>query len=101
VARIPRIKFTGDVETPEVSSVIDLLKLFGERLGTGLKGHEAIAHDSRDAEAMWQLMKAQIRRANLSVSIHRHNCPHVPGFEEPSWVACTDPQYGYEIEVVN
>lgn len=101
MALMPRVKLAGDLETPEMVSVIDILKLYGERLGVGLKGFEAIAPDTRDAEALWHLFKAQIRRANLSITIHRHNCPHVPGVEEPTWTACTDPQYGYEIEEVS
>lgn len=102
MALIPRVKIAGDIETPDVASVVDVLGLVGERLGiTGVGPHEVIAKDPREAEAIWQLFKASVRRANLSVTIHRHNCPHVAGFEEPSWVACTDPQYGYEVEVVS
>lgn len=99
MALIPRIKIAANLETPEGVAVLAQLALFAERLGTGLD-RECIAHDRRDAEAMHDLMRAALRRANLSSVVHRHNCPHVPGFEEPSWTACTDPAYGFTSEVV-
>ncbi len=97
---IPRIKIADALETPEGIDLLVVMTLFGERLGTG-QGREVIAHDKRDADGMHDVLRAHLRRANLSAVVHRHNCPHVPGFEEPTWTACIDPAYDFTAEIVS
>lgn len=99
MALVPRVKIDGDFEKrPELSGLLTVLALFGERLGTtGPQGaHEAIAQDAREAAAMFDVMRGHAQRQNITgVRVHQHRCPHVRGFEEGSWTACTSSAYGY------
>lgn len=101
MALIDRIKVRADLDDPIVADVLAELGKFSERLGTGL-GSQFTAPDKRDAEALHDLMKAHFNRRTLNapVKVHRHRCPHVAGFEEASWVSCTDAQYGYQQEII-
>lgn len=96
MALIPRVKVATDVDAPDVAAVLSVLTAFSERFNAG-PSFDMRSTDAHAVEQLTDVMIAHLRRTPLSVPavVKRHNCPHVSGLEEPSWTACTHPQYGY------
>jgi hypothetical protein len=101
MALIPRVKVKADIEHPALASVLADLEPFAARFGVGV-GWNMTTADAHTADRLFDVTVAHLRRANLPqpIVVHRHNCPHVAGFEEPTWTACTHPQYGYQETVI-
>src|SRR3990167_9032453 len=106
MALIPRIKLQANVEDDlSVSAAVAELGLIAERTTNddGNGGVDFIITDTSDTEGLYDLVLASLERAVLTspVILQYHKCPHVSGFEEESWMNCTDAQYEFSSVVVN
>ena len=101
MALIPRIKLQADIEDPAIAAVVDEIGATTERLGAG-SGFDMVSSEVTEIDGLYDLVLGILERAVLTkpVVIQRHDCPHVLGFEEPSWTNCTDPQYNFTSVVV-
>ncbi len=101
MALVPRVKVRAEIDHPEMASVLEDLAPFADRFGAGV-GWNITTADAHAADRLHDVMVAHLRRATLSqpVVVHRHNCPHVAGFEEPSWTGCRDAPYNYTETVI-
>ena len=106
MALIPRIKLQANVEDDlSVSAAVAELGLIAERTtdDDANGGIDFIITDTSDTEGLYDLVLASLERSILTspVIMQYHRCPHISGFEEESWVSCTDPQYEFSSVVVN
>lgn len=102
MALVPSLKVRLPDPVPaDVSDALEALQQVADRLGHPV-GWLMRSTDANDIDRAFGLAVAMLRRWRLSspISIHRHNCPHVAGQEEPTWTACTSPQYGFEEVVI-
>jgi len=101
MALMPRIRVQADVESAELAPVLAELSLLAERIGVP-NAMDIVVEEIAELEGLYDLVVATFERAALAqtVTVQRHNCPHVAGFEEPSWTACTDAAYDYRETVI-